>query len=188
MALVLIKEDGTGLSNANSYAVAADGDAYHAAHLYATTWTSATDDKKAAALAMATRLIDCECEFLGFRKSVAQALQWPRVQVPDREAPGVYWVPGMVIAIGPAAPVYLSCDLVPQCVINAACELARELLVVDRTGAPLGEGLKSSAFSGSTFVFDKTDRRPVLTPVVEALLSRVLLGSPGKSAVRLVRS
>ena len=58
MALVLIKEDGTGLVNANTYASVADGDAYHEAHLYATAWTAATTPNKEAALAMATRLID----------------------------------------------------------------------------------------------------------------------------------
>jgi hypothetical protein len=194
MALVVIKEDGTGVPNANSYAVAADGDDYHAAHLYASAWTVATAGNKDIALVMATRLIDAECEFLGFHKSNAQALQWPRVQVPDREASGVFWAPGLVIGLGPAAPLYISSDVVPPCVIAATCEMARELLITDRTGPPLGEGLKSAAIklatspsSGSTYVYDKSDRRPVLTRVVEALLRRVLAGSPGKSAVKLVR-
>ena len=39
MSLTLIKEDGSGLANANSYASAADGDAYHDGHFYASTWT-----------------------------------------------------------------------------------------------------------------------------------------------------
>ena len=188
MALAVIQEDGTGRSDANSYAAFADSDVYHAGHLYNTAWISASDLRKTQALVMATRLIDAECLFLGFRKSSAQALQWPRVQVPDRESPGVYWVPGLVIGFGPVAPQYLSSDTVPKCVIDATCELARELLVTDRTAAPLGEGLQSSAVSGSTFVYDKLDRRPVLTPVVEALLARVLLGSPKMASVRLVRS
>ncbi len=195
MALVVVKEDGTGLPNANSYAVAADGDDYHAAHLYASAWTGATAGNKDIALVMATRLIDAHCEFLGFHKSNAQALQWPRVQVPDREASGVFWAPGLVIGLGPAAPLYLSSDVVPPCVVAATCELARELLITDRTGPPLGEGLKSAAIklattpsSGSTYVYDKLDRRRVLTPVVEALLRRVLAGSPGKSTVKLVRA
>ena len=36
MPLVLVKEDGSGLTAANSYASVADGDAYHLGHLYAT--------------------------------------------------------------------------------------------------------------------------------------------------------
>lgn len=33
MALTLVKEDGSGLASANSYASVADGDAYHDGHL-----------------------------------------------------------------------------------------------------------------------------------------------------------
>ena len=67
MALTLIKEDGTGRSDANSYADVADGDSYHDGHLYASAWTGATADKKAAALVMATRLIDSQFQFNGSR-------------------------------------------------------------------------------------------------------------------------
>ena len=57
MSLVLVKEDGTGLVNANSYASAADGDTYHAGHYYGSAWTGATTGNKEIALVMATRLI-----------------------------------------------------------------------------------------------------------------------------------
>lgn len=207
MALTLVKEDGTGLVNANSYATAADGDAYHDGHLYASAWTGASGGDKEKALVMATRLIDAECEFLGFHKSNTQSLQWPRVQVPDREASGVFWAPGLVIGLGPAAPLYLSSDVVPPCVVQGTCELAREFLVTDRTGPPLGEGLKSasvkttaatktggttgtasSSSDASAYVYDRADRRPILTRVVESLLRRVLAGSPGRATVKLVRA
>ena len=56
MPLTLIKESGAGLANANAYADLADGDAYHAGHLYASAWTAATADNKAVALVMASRL------------------------------------------------------------------------------------------------------------------------------------
>ena len=67
MALTLIKEDGTGKVDANSYASAADGDAYHEGHLYASAWTGATLANKEKALVMATRLIDGEYQFNGFK-------------------------------------------------------------------------------------------------------------------------
>ena len=186
MALILIQEDGAGRIDANSYGSVANGDSYHDGHLYPGPWVAAAADRKSAALVMATRLIDAECEFLGFRKSNAQALQWPRVQVPDCEASGVYWVTGLM-ALGLVAPQYLSSSVVPPFVVSATCEMARELLILDRTGAPLGEGLKSQLVSGSTFVFDKTDRRPVLTEAVVALLRRVLAASPNGPVARLVR-
>ena len=191
MALVIVKEDGTGRVDANSYASWADGDAYFAGHAYPTPWVFQITQYAASpepALVMATRLIDAYCRFDGFKKSVAQALQWPRQAVVDREADfGVAGV-GLVRQAWPVGPVYLSADVVPACVVQATCEMARELLAVDRTGAPLGEGLKSSSVSGSTFVFDKNDRRPVLTSTVIALLSRVLKGSPTGASVPLRRA
>jgi hypothetical protein len=69
MALTLVKEDGTGKPDANSYADVADGDSYHDGHLYASAWTGATADKKAAGLVMATRLIDSQFQFNGSRTS-----------------------------------------------------------------------------------------------------------------------
>ena len=77
-ALTLTKETGAGLADANSYADLDDGNVYHAGHLYATAWTAATDEQKAVALVMATRLIDAEFQFNGKCTSAVQALQWPR--------------------------------------------------------------------------------------------------------------
>jgi hypothetical protein len=88
MALTLVKEDGTGLANANSYASVADGDSYFEAHLYASVWTAATSGTKAAALVMATRLVDSQFQFHGFRANETQALQWPRERCPDRNRVG----------------------------------------------------------------------------------------------------
>src|SRR5580765_2114378 len=83
MALTLVKEDGTGKTNSNSYAAAADGDAYFDAHLYAQAWTNADTGAKETALVMATRLIDSMCQFSGRRAHTTQALQWPREECPD---------------------------------------------------------------------------------------------------------
>ena len=55
--MTLIKEDGTGKTDANAYADVAESDAYHEGHLYATDWTGASGATKAAALVMATRLV-----------------------------------------------------------------------------------------------------------------------------------
>src|ERR1051325_7676885 len=126
MPLTLIVEDGTGKADANAYASAADCDAYHDGHLYAAAWTAATAENKDKALVMATRLIDAECQFDGARAKETQALQWPREDCPDPDAAGES-VPG---------------NVVPKAVAAATCEMARELLIADRTAAPPGEGLK----------------------------------------------
>src|SRR3954462_7877611 len=83
MSLILIKEDGSGKPDANTYASVEDADSYHDAHLYATAWTAAITAEKEKALVMATRLIDQEFQFNGFRTTPTQALQWPRQRCPD---------------------------------------------------------------------------------------------------------
>lgn len=172
MALTLIKETGAGLTDANAYANTADGDAYHDGHLYATPWTAATLANKEAALVMATRLIDGQFQFDGVKANEAQALQWPREDCHD-----------------PDGDDELPSDAVPKAVIEATCEMARELLVVDRTAAPAGEGLKYYNDGSVQTGYDKGDRRPVITRVAQALLMK--FGSLVKSksgAVRLVRA
>jgi hypothetical protein len=183
MALTLIKEDGMGRVDANSYADVADGDAYHEGHLYAAAWVAATGDRKVAALVMATRLIDSEFQFNGTRTTAGQALQWPRAMCPD---PDSAHVPLAVLL--PIPSDYLEYDKVPKVVAQATCEMARELLVVDRTAAPDGEGLKYHNEGTNQTGYDKTDRRPIITPVAQAMLAKYGCQISAKSgAVRLTR-
>ena len=164
-ALTLIKETGAGLTDANSYADLTDGDAYHAGHLYASAWTAAGDDQKAVALVMATRLIDAEFQFNGTRTNAEQGLQWPRARCPE---PDAIHVPLQVLL--PIPSDYVRFDSVPKAVIDATCEVARALLIEDRTANPLGEGLKYTGLGASQTSFDKADRRPVIPYVAQAML------------------
>jgi len=178
MALTLLKEDGTGKIDANSYASVADGDTYHAGHLYATAWTGATADSKATALVMAARVIDAEFQFNGGKASAAQALQWPRSDCRDPDAGAISGGDGVV-----------ACNLVPKSVVDATCELARELLVQDRTAAPPGEGLLSDWTSTAGKKYSKTDVRPILPRLVQSLLSKYGAGTrQGSGMVRLLRA
>ena len=172
MALTLIKEDGTGKADANSYADVADGNAYYDGHLYATAWTSATTEKKTAAVVMATRLIDAEYQFSGVRAVATQSLQWPRRQcrIPDEEEA-------------------LPANAVPKALREATCELARELIITDRTAAPPGEGLSFQNVGSTQTGYNKADTRPIIPTVVQALLAKfgVLIKSKSGS-VKLVRA
>ena len=171
MALTLIKETGAGLANANAYADAADGDAYHEGHLYVSAWTAASAAQKTVALVMATRLLDAEYQFAGTRAVASQALQWPRQECPspDDEDP-------------------LDEDAVPKAVVAATCELARELLITDRTAAPAGEGLKYYNNGSVQTGYDKTDTRPIIPAVVQALLAKYgALLKARSGSVKLVR-
>ena len=172
MALILIKETGAGLVNANAYANAADGDAYHEGHLYATAWTAATAEQKDAALVMATRLIDAEYQFGGVKATFAQALQWPRSECRDVDADDE-----------------LPSNAVPKAVRDATCEQARELLIVDRTATPEGEGLKYFFEASSQKGYDKNDKRPVISGVAQSLLAKLgELLKRRSGAVRLIRA
>jgi hypothetical protein len=183
MPLTLIKETGAGLADANSYADVADCDAYHDGHLYASAWTAASADNKAAALVMAARLIDAEIQFNGTRSNIVQGLQWPRALCPE---PDGLHTP--LSALLPFPSGFLPADQVPKAVIQATCEMARELLITDRTAAPAGEGLKYQNVGGNQTGYDKTDRRPVLTQVTQSLLAKYGAQISAKSgAVRLVR-
>lgn len=176
MALVLIQEDGTGLVDANAYANAAAGDAYHEGHLYATAWTGASAGEKDAALVMATRLIDAQCQFSGVKVSDRQALQWPRENCRDVDAGR--WSGGVVAS-----------HVVPKNIRDATCEMARELLLQDRTAAPPGEGLKYQNVGGDQTGFSKTDVRPIISHVAQAMLSKFGAVLSSKSgSVRLERT
>ena len=174
--MTLIKEDGTGKVDANSYANAADGDAYHDGHLYATAWTGETLTDQEKALVMATRLIDAEYQLNGVKATDPQALQWPREECRDPDADG--WDGGMVAS-----------DAVPKVVVDATCEMARELLIADRTAAAAGEGLKYFNDGTTQTGYDKKDTRLVISHVAQAMLAK--FGAVIKSrsgAVRLVRA
>lgn len=184
MALTLIKEDGTGKVDANSYADVADGNAYHDGHLYASAWTAATDAQKTTALVMASRLIDAEFQFNGTRTNAVQGLQWPRARCPE---PDAIHVP--LQALLPIPSDFVRFDSVPKAVIQASCEMARELLIADRTTAPAGEGLKYYNNAGVQTGYDKTDRRAVLSQVAQVMLAKYGSQISAKSgAVRLVRA
>ena len=183
MSLTLIKEDGTGKPDANAYADLTDANAYHDGHLYASAWTAATDAQKSVALVMASRLIDAEYQFNGTRTTANQAMQWPRAMCPE---PDNVHVPISVLL--PIPYDYVQYDTVPKAVVQATCEMARELLVVDRTAAPAGEGLKYYNAGGIQTGYDKTDRRPVLSQVAQVMLAKYGSQISAKSgAVKLMR-
>lgn len=72
--------------------------------------------------------------------------------------------------------------------MNATCELARELILVDRTAAPPGEGQKYYNNGSTQTGYDKTDKRPVIPPLVQAMPAKYgLLLNTKSGAVKLVR-
>jgi hypothetical protein len=92
-----------------------DADIYHEKHLYASDWTSASDDNKEIALMWATRLLDESVRWNGRAIADTQTLAWPRSYV--------YTIEGVALAS----------DATPQFLKDATAEFARCLIAENRT-------------------------------------------------------
>jgi hypothetical protein len=108
--MALVVEDGSGKSNAQSFASVADADAYAAARGYS-DWTGDATAKETAL----TKAADFLCRyysFIGTKKTKAQALAWPRADATDIDG-------------------FTHDSEVPVEVKNANIELARRALTAD---------------------------------------------------------
>lgn len=83
--MALTVETGAGLPGANTYAIIAEADSYHADRGNA-DWASATEGAKEQALILATEYLDNRYYYRwkGYKKREAQSLEWPRSWVYDR--------------------------------------------------------------------------------------------------------
>jgi len=133
MALVVVVEDGSGLSDANSYISAADADAYFEGHVYNSTWLEKAESEKEAALVHATRMLDQQVQWKGHRSNPSQALMWPRQNVKDPDDADGY---------------YLASDEIPKWLEDATCELAQEIFAANPNVRPEGEGIADFKLDG----------------------------------------
>lgn len=115
--MALTVEDGTGLTNADSFVTLAAADAYHAA-IGNATWTG-TDEVKEQAIRRASRFLTDSFKWKGYPiKGRDQSLAWPRFYVEDSEGYGI------------------QPDEVPSEVIRATHELALLELITPGTMTP----------------------------------------------------
>ena len=129
-------------------------------------------------------VIDSQFQFCGFRAHSDQALQWPRTECPDPDRGDRTWT-----VLGPMVSNCVPYDSVPEAVVQATCELGRELIIEDRTAAPPGEGLATVINGSVTTRYSKSDTRPIISHVAQAMLAKygTLIGG-GSGSVRLVRA
>ena len=174
----------------NSYATIAEADAYHETHPYASAWENAGDDEKCRALVTATRLLDVWFDWYGSITSLAQRLSWPRSGV---LRPNI--ADGAVGTIDnpwhePFA-VQLDPDEIPDLLIESTSELARQLLVSDRTADSDTEtqGLKSIKAGPVALEFGTVVAKPIPDAV---MVMASQLGRPhsrsGSGAVTMYRA
>lgn len=169
MAVTIVIEDGTGKADANSYISAADADLYFDGNFLGDAWRALVDaDKKARLLITASRILDTGFDFIGWKTTNIQALQWPRILAKDKnQYSGAFWrVPNAYLF------EFFDPNSVPTIVKQAVCEMARSLLSSDdRTADVQGIGLKRfEIFEGIKVEFDASNQRPILPEFVQNIL------------------
>jgi hypothetical protein len=152
MACVIVATSGS--VTANSYATIAEADLYFETHPYSSVWDDASDDEKCRALVTATRLLDTWYEWNGIVSSSTQALLWPRQD-----------------AYGPNGYLHLSNEI-PERIVQATAELAKALLVSDRTADSdlQTQGITSLRAGSVALTFQNAMAKPI-PDAVDALVS-----------------
>jgi hypothetical protein len=180
--MTLVVEDGTGRADAESYASVEYADAYHIARGREESWFELDDEMKEQALRLAADFITQEYRLLwaGTRKTSTQALDWPRYDVPVRDAPGGSWYS------------YHPANVVPEEVRRANAELAFRAVA---TGAlsdlspDLSPPVLSKTVGPISVTYAEGARQTTRYAAVEALLAPLLsAASHGVSSVKVTRS
>lgn len=169
--MALITEDGTGLATAESLCSVTDATTYHAAMGNA-AWAALTSDAiREQCLRKATAYMEGRYrdKYSGMRKATTQALSWPRVWVPIKDAP---------------IASYYATDSVPSAVKNACAELALKSataeLLADQT-----QGEVSNAVGAVSVSYDPFSPQETRYMAIYAMLKPYLSGNAG--AVEMVR-
>lgn len=170
----LIVEDGTSLSNAESYASVAECDVYHAANGI-TIWAPLLVLEKEQALRRATNFMlqTFRTRWKGQRATSTQRLDWPRwnVQLPDLFGTVDAYVPNTEI---------------PQLLKDVLCELA--LLAAQGDLNYVGtQGVISKQVGPLKVVYDKDTTTQKKYVFIENMLSVYLTGNT-RNNIKLVRS
>ncbi len=140
---------------ANSYSTQLEADDYHDGRLFVTGWTGAATGDKDAALVWATRLLDTHFDWQGGKYTLTQSLRWPRFGALDRD--------GELID---------SVELPPS-LVDAVAELARLLIIGDRTIETGTEGLSKLKVDVIELTFDKFDRLGTIPDEVYQMISHL---------------
>lgn len=167
--MTIIVEDGTGMTNSESYAAVSFCDTYHA-NLGNVDWgaASVTVAAKEAALRKAVRYLDGNYRWGGLKLHWNQALQWPRY---DAFQDG--WL--------------LPFNVIPQLLINATAEAARIALTCELSPAidPVGGVQSEGVGPVRVTYYPRGNVREVYTVLDDIL--RPLLGGAARNNIRVER-
>lgn len=163
-----------GAVNANSYVDESTATAYMTgSRLHTSEWQAASTATREAALIWATSLLDTSIEWRGSKRTLAQALRWPRSGVTDRDS---HW---------------LDYDTIPRVLEEATAELANHLLIKDRvkvsTFADLG--LTSVRAGSVALEIDPIRKAEIIPPHVFEMLAHLGRADGGSGGTaKLIRT
>jgi hypothetical protein len=168
--MALIVEDGTGRSDAESYISAVDATNYFIKMGKGDDWDLVDDQEAALRRATQYMLSVYRPRWAGSRYKAAQALDWPRVDVPIKDVASGYG----------GYPPYYSANIIPPEVKNACAELALKTvdnpdLIVDETAA-----IKQETVGPITTIYENGASAQTTYSAVDAML-RMLFADGGSS-------
>jgi hypothetical protein len=146
-----------GGESSNGYCTIAQADAYHDELLSSVSdvWAALSDDDKTRMLITATRLLDEHVEWVATPTTFTQRLAWPRAGITTRQ--------GNIVAL----------DELPDALVQATAEFARQLSVTDRAADPAlaNVGLKALKAGPIELEFSGTQEAKVVPDAVWSLIS-----------------
>lgn len=167
MSFTFVVEDGTGLSNSNSYVSVAEAETYliQNIHVYP-SWEALETSTKQAILAWSTRYLDQRARWNGVKTEEDSALRWPRT--------GVFNADGISIPS----------DEIPKQLKDATIEMARYLLEGDRAADRGQDGLKEVQVDVIRLVFNENYRLPEVPNEINQILKNLgyIMGGPNSFA------
>lgn len=153
MTVIVIVEDGTIVSNANSYVSVAETDAYLQANIFVyPVWSALTSDEKSAVVVWASRYIDDRAIWNGYKTDNTSAMRWPRTGVYDQDG----------IAIGS--------HTIPHQLKTAVMVMASYLMVSDRALDRGTDGLTRLRVDVIELYFDSSYRLPEVPNELQLIL------------------
>ena len=137
----------------NCYRSRADAITYFTDLLHGADFLGATDTKQDQALITATKMLDRQ-EWVGTKTEDSQDLDWPRTGVSDPEGNAV------------------ASDAVPQCILDATCELALALIqdLTVQTSSDTSENIKSLKAGSAEIQYFKGARGPRFPTIIHELI------------------
>jgi hypothetical protein len=145
--MALVVENGSGISNAESYISVADAATYMAKRGQGDAWGNLDDPEVALRKAM-DYLNLYKLSWAGFRAITAQALDWPRAYVPDLDAAigpfYNYYYPGSGNGGGIGMRrIYIAANLIPEKLKEAQADLALRTATTDDLIPDISQQFKS---------------------------------------------